>query len=99
MADAHVWVVALDVGAAGPDVATVDAVARAALAARRHGWTVQVTGADEDLTALLDLCGLPAAVPDVLVLAPVSAVGVVGQPEEVEEALPEEDGDVRDEAT
>ena len=99
MADGHVWVVALDVGAAGPDVATVDTVARAALAARRHGWTVQVTGADADLTELLELCGLPASVPDVLVLAPASAVGVVRQPEEVEEAVAQEHGDVRDEPT
>jgi hypothetical protein len=99
VADGHVWVVALDVGATGPpDVATVDLLARAALAARRHGCVVSVTGAEAELADLLHLCGL-AAVPDVLLLAPPSAVGVMRQPEQLEEPLAEEHRDVRDQAT
>jgi hypothetical protein len=99
VADGHVWVVALDLGATGPpDVATVDLLARVALAARRRGCVVSVTGADADLAGLLDLCGLARAVRDVLVLAPTSAVGVVRQPEQLEEPATQEHGDGADRA-
>ncbi|MFJ8160719.1 STAS domain-containing protein [Streptomyces sp. NPDC096136] len=59
-----------DARAAGtPSLATVDALARMALTARRHGTPFKVTGADPALRALLDLVGL---------------VELLGQPEQRE---------------
>ena len=49
-----------DVAAVGtPDLATVEALARVELTARRHGADVQLRGASVDLLELLALCGLP----------------------------------------
>lgn len=45
-------------GVAGPDVATVEALARLSLTARRHGRRLVVTGAGPDLRRLIDLLGL-----------------------------------------
>jgi hypothetical protein len=48
-----------DVGAiTEPGLATLDALARLALTARRHGRTLRIRGAGPRLTALLDLTGL-----------------------------------------
>ena len=46
---------------AAGDLATVDAVARLALVARRAGVAFSLDGQGADLTALLDLLGLQAA--------------------------------------
>ena len=73
-------------GIADPDVATVDALARMALAARRLGSRLELLEAREDLRELLVLVGLAEL-----------AVEVVGQAEEREIALRvEEEGDPRD---
>jgi hypothetical protein len=40
------------------DVATVDALARLALAARRRGWCVRLCGASEELHELVGFMGL-----------------------------------------
>jgi len=71
---------------ADPDVGTVDALARMALAARRGGSRLELLDACPDLRELLWLVGLAEL-----------AVEVVGQPEEREIALGvEEEGDPRD---
>ena len=76
-------------GIADPDVATVDALARMALAARRRGSRLELDGARPDLRELLLLVGLAEL-----------AVEVVGEPEEREVALRvEEEGDPRDPVT
>lgn len=78
--------VCVDVGSAGPlacdvaaveepDIGTVDALARMALAARRHGCRVELWRVRSELLELLDLAGLAGL-----------AVEVVGQAEEREEA-------------
>jgi hypothetical protein len=59
-----------------PDVGTVDALARMALTARRHGRRLELRGAKRNLGELLVFAGLAG-----------SAVEVVGQPEEREEAF------------
>jgi len=46
-----------------PGAATVDALARAQLTARRAGGLVRLRGADEDLCGLLDLMGLEDVLP------------------------------------
>ncbi|XAY04854.1 hypothetical protein DSM112329_01692 [Paraconexibacter sp. AEG42_29] len=58
-----------------PDLATVDALMRLQLSAKRRGWRVGVRGASDELRGLLELVGLG----DVLVLEP------RGQAEVVEE--------------
>jgi ABC-type transporter Mla MlaB component len=53
-----------DVGAlTGPDGATIDALARLQLAARRRGCRVALRGAGADLLGLLALSGLSDIVP------------------------------------
>jgi ABC-type transporter Mla MlaB component len=47
-----------DVRAVEPDAVTVDALARLQLAARRHGCRVLLTGASEELRALVAFMGL-----------------------------------------
>ncbi|MEV6860255.1 STAS domain-containing protein [Streptosporangium subroseum] len=55
-------VVVCDVaGVAHPDVVTVEALARLRLTARRHGWSLVVTGAGPDLLELVRLLGLTDA--------------------------------------
>ena len=46
------------VSARSADLALVDALARLQLAARRHGLSVRVRDASEDLRALVELAGL-----------------------------------------
>jgi ABC-type transporter Mla MlaB component len=46
---------------AHPDVVTVEALARLRLTARRHGWSLVVTGAGPDLLELVGLLGLADA--------------------------------------
>ena len=65
-----------------PDLAAVDALARAALAARRLGCAILLDGADEDLLGLLALAGLAEVVG--------LAGQVVRQPEDGEELGTEE---------
>ena len=48
-----------------PDVATVGALARLRLTARRHGWTLVVNGAEPRLLELVNLLGLDEALPQV----------------------------------
>ena len=67
-------------GAAAPDVALVDALARLQLAARRAGWTMWLRESSGELRDLIDLCGLGCAL----------ALEADGQPEEGEELGVEE---------
>ncbi|MCJ1677731.1 STAS domain-containing protein [Streptomyces sp. APSN-46.1] len=60
-----------------PGLATIDALARMALTARRHGTPFRVTGASGRLRALLDLVGL---------------VELLGEPEQREPAVGVEEG-------
>jgi ABC-type transporter Mla MlaB component len=46
-----------------PDAATVDALARLQVAARRRGREVSLLGASARLRELLDFCGLDQAIP------------------------------------
>jgi hypothetical protein len=68
---------------ADADMATIDALARLALRARRLGCAVSLRAASPELIALLAFAGLG----DVLPCAPTSGVEVVGQPEQREEPL------------
>ena len=47
-----------------PDAVTVDALARLQLAARRHGCTVRLRHASQDLVELLTFMGLRDVLPD-----------------------------------
>jgi hypothetical protein len=67
--------------AEAPDLAAVDALARLALAARRAGCELRVTGPTPALHSLLHLCGLVEAV---------ASVQVGREPEGVEQAVVEE---------
>jgi ABC-type transporter Mla MlaB component len=51
-------VILCDVAQAEPDAATLDALARVHLAARRHECDTRLCGASSELIALLDLAGL-----------------------------------------
>ena len=74
--------VVCDVGViVDPDLATVDALARLALGARRVGCGLGLRHASPELRNLLALAGLA----DVLPCGPESVVQVRGQPEEREE--------------
>jgi hypothetical protein len=55
-------VVSAPLGAQGPDVDLVEALARLELAARRLGWALCVTETSDDLVALLHLTGLAGVV-------------------------------------
>jgi ABC-type transporter Mla MlaB component len=56
-------VIVCDVAQADPDAATLDALARVELAARRHGCDTRYSGASSELTALLDFAGLRGILP------------------------------------
>ena len=68
---------------ADPDMATVDALARLALRARRLGCAVTLRDPSMELLELLGLAGLG----EVLPCAADSGLEVIGQPEEREEPL------------
>ncbi|RSM58239.1 hypothetical protein DMB66_30565 [Actinoplanes sp. ATCC 53533] len=51
-------------GVTRPDVATVEALARLRLTARRHGWRLAVGGAGPDLVRLIRLLGLTDLLPE-----------------------------------
>jgi anti-anti-sigma regulatory factor len=58
--------VVCDVAAvAHPGVVTVEALVRLRLTARRHGWSLVVSGAGPDLLELVRLLGLTDALPQV----------------------------------
>jgi STAS domain len=89
--------VVVDVRNAPADLRAVDALARLALAARRHGARIGVRCAAPDLVRLLGLTGLSNAVP----LVGGSGVEGLGQPEPgqqpgVEEVVQVPDPAVRD---
>ena len=80
---------------ADADIATVDALARLALRARRMGCAVSLRDPSTELLELVGLAGLG----EVLPCAPGSGVEVVGQSEEREEPLGvEEERDAGDPA-
>ena len=62
-ADEHRRIVCDVGGLVEPDAATVDALARLQLAARRRGREVSLLGASERLRDLLSFCGLNEAIP------------------------------------
>jgi ABC-type transporter Mla MlaB component len=68
---------------ADADMATIDALARLALRARRLGCAVNLRDASPELIELLAFAGLG----DVLPCVPRSGLEVVGQPEQREEPL------------
>ena len=75
------------------DMATIDALARIALRARRLGCAVSLRDAPPELLRLLSFAGLS----DVLPCDPPSGVEVTGQPEQRKEALGvEEERDAAD---
>ena len=53
-----------DVSGVGANAATVDALARLQLAARRHGCQVRLRHASDELLELLDFMGLSDVLPD-----------------------------------
>ena len=57
-------IVACDVACARADVATVEALARLQLAARRHGCRVTLRHASEELRQLIAFMGLRDVLPD-----------------------------------
>jgi ABC-type transporter Mla MlaB component len=57
-------VVLFDVCSVEPDAATVDALARLQLAARRHGCRVQLRHASAELLALVEFMGLRDVLPN-----------------------------------
>ena len=85
-------VLACDVGRLGADLATVDALARLQLLARRRGCHLELLGASRELRDLLELAGLAHVVP----VSGGSALGVGGQAEQGEQLGVEERGDARD---
>jgi len=90
----HADVVVFEVGAlVSPDLRTIDALARACLAARRDGCELRLSDASTELRELLDLCGLEQAVPCV----EGSGLEGEGHPERREEPRGvEEEGDPAD---
>jgi ABC-type transporter Mla MlaB component len=94
LAEGEPGLVVLDVGAvAHPDLGTVDALARAALAARRRGCVLRLADACTELRDLLDLAGLTDVVP----CGAGSGLEAEGEAEGREEALGvEEEGDPAD---
>jgi hypothetical protein len=78
-----------DVGALAPDAATIDALARLQLAARRLGLEIRLRHASSELRGLLVFVGL----------SEVLRVETGGQPEERKERLgAEEEGELDDPA-
>ena len=55
------WAVTVET-AAPADLCTVDALARLQLAVARHGGSIRLHGATDDLRRLLDLAGLAAVI-------------------------------------
>ena len=79
----HADVVVFDVGAlVSPDLWTIDALARACLAARRDGCDLRLSDASTELRELLEFAGLAEAVP----CDEGSGLEAEGQPEGREEA-------------
>ena len=70
-----------DVGAMSADLATIEALARLRLSARRLGRTLRLRGASNELAQLVAFCGLA----DVLPCEPLLQ-GPLGQAEEREHA-------------
>jgi ABC-type transporter Mla MlaB component len=68
-------------GLAHADAATVDALARLQLAARRLGWSIRLRNASDELRELLELMGLGEVVP----CCPELPLGVRGQTEQGEQ--------------
>ncbi len=58
LAEGRHLVVELEVSGVTADAVALDALARLALVARRHGCRVRLRGADADLWGLIDLSGL-----------------------------------------
>lgn len=58
-----------------PDAVAVDALARLALAARRHGCAVQLRGASPRLELLIEFIGLAGALPSEGAAPPVRPLG------------------------
>ena len=52
-----------DVTGIAPDAVTVDALAQLQLGARRHGCTVRLRNASDELRALVEFMGLTAVLP------------------------------------
>jgi ABC-type transporter Mla MlaB component len=52
-----------DVSGVAPDAVTVDALAQLQLGARRHGCTVRLRNASDELRALVELMGLTDVLP------------------------------------
>ena len=52
-----------DVAGIAPDAVTVDALAQLQLGARRHGCTVRLQNASDELRALVEFMGLTAVLP------------------------------------
>ena len=76
-------VVICDVAAVSrPCVATVEALARLRLTARRHGWTLLVHGAGPDLRDLVGLLGLADALPQACGEPEDALLQAGGEPEE-----------------
>jgi len=90
----HADEVVFDVGALiSPNLWTIDALARASLAARRDGCELRLSDASTELRELLEFAGLAQAVPCV----EGSGLEREGQPERREEPRGvEEEGDAAD---
>lgn len=58
-----------------PDAVALDALARLALAARRHGCNVQLRGASPQLELLIEFAGLAGALPSDAVAHPARPLG------------------------
>jgi ABC-type transporter Mla MlaB component len=65
----------VEVGEIAPDAIAVDALARLALAARRHGCAVQLRGASLQLELLIEFAGLADALPSEDAALPVRPLG------------------------
>jgi anti-anti-sigma regulatory factor len=88
LSDGHPDVVVADVsGLADADIAAVDALARACLAARRAGSELRLAEASPGLRALLELAGLAEAIPCEPALDAGSGLDAERHPEGREEAL------------
>ncbi len=84
-------VLSCDIGGLVPHLASVDALARFELAARRHGLRLELHGASRELQDLLDLAGL------CLVPAPGgSGLELRGKAEQGEQLGVQERGDLAD---
>lgn len=81
-----------DVRGFGADAATLDVLARLALAARRRGRQLTLRNASPELRDLTALAGLSGVLP----VCGRSAVRVVGQAEQREQVRVEEDRDPAD---